>query len=202
MEATLCLLKPDTFERGLDEDILIKLTRDTGLEVIASKILVATVPQIRRFCGKPEEWLIKKGEAGLRVLNLWTSQSNRENALVAGKEIVDQLVAYLTRGEIMALVLRGQNAIQLVMELCGDTEPISAKRGTIWSWSTDSYYKSTIQRRALENLIHRSDSESAFLQETPIFFQGFELLEINNKIGAWRTPNRYQICPIAELDEE
>jgi len=185
MEVTFCLLKPDAFEQGLDDDILKKLTQDTGMgamDIVAIKNLTATASQIRRFYQKPESWLERKGEARMKELRIWGHHCTREDAIFAGKEIIDQLVVYLTRGEITAVILKGPNGINRVIEITGDTEPISAKPGTIRRWSIDSYRRSTIQHRALENLVHRSDSKLAVQAEIPCFYTGPELVKIAPKI--------------------
>jgi nucleoside diphosphate kinase len=185
MEITLCLLKPDALEQGLDDDILKKLTQDTGagaIDIVDIKNFTATASQIRRFYQKPESWLEKKGEARMKELRIWGPHCTREDAIFAGKEIIDQLVVYLTRGEMTAVILKGINVINRVIEITGETEPISAKPGTIRRWATDSYRRSTIQHRALENLIHRSDSKLAVQAETPCLYTGPELVKIAPKI--------------------
>lgn len=56
------------------------------------------------------------------------------------------------------------------VDLVGDTDPAKAKPGTIRSLSSDTLERSIAEKRALNNLVHRSRTIEEARQEASIFF--------------------------------
>ncbi len=56
------------------------------------------------------------------------------------------------------------------VELVGDTDPSKAKEGTIRSLSKDSIERSIAEKRAVNNLVHRSRTIEEAKKEAAIFF--------------------------------
>jgi len=63
-----------------------------------------------------------------------------------------------------------KNFIEDFVDLVGDTDPAKARPGTIRSLSNDSLAQSIAEKRALNNLVHRSTSAEEAEKEAAIFF--------------------------------
>jgi len=73
--------------------------------------------------------------------------------------------------ELMAAVYEGENAVQIVRDLAGATDPSLALPGTIRaSLSTDTIAKATAEGRALFNVVHTADSRENAEREIEIWF--------------------------------
>ena len=95
------------------------------------------------------------------------------------------LVEYLTSGPVVAMVVQGIHAIDMVRKLAGNTLPVFAEMGTIrGDYSVDSPSVANVERRAIHNIMHAS--------ETPE--------EADNEINVWFTPKEIHSYKRAEED--
>lgn len=132
MDRTLVLVKPDSVERGLVGEIVGRFER-RGLRLVAGE---------------------------LRTLDRATAE--RHYAEHAGKAFYDGLVAFITRGPVMALVIEGpEDTWQVVRTMMGPTNPALAAPGTI---------RGDLGIEMQQNLIHGSDSAESAQREIAIFF--------------------------------
>ncbi|MBX7242234.1 MAG: nucleoside-diphosphate kinase [Bacteroidia bacterium] len=76
------------------------------------------------------------------------------------------LVAFMTSGPCMPMVLEGENAVASFRELIGATDPKKAAPGTIRNLFADSIDA---------NAIHGSDSDENALRESSYFFAATEI---------------------------
>jgi nucleoside-diphosphate kinase len=174
-EVTCCILKPDCLENGWLELAIDKINQ-TGLFIAMSKVIILTTDQVFEFWGKDEAWYLQKGMQRMKDNDLFVEdRTTRDDAIAFGKGIINQLATYLTRGPVMVMAVVGPVAVQKIIEITGPTEPISAPPGTIRSWSTDSYEQANRANRALENVIHRSGSQSEAASEIAFFFTEEEI---------------------------
>jgi nucleoside-diphosphate kinase len=131
-DRTLVLLKPDAVERGLVGEIL------------------------RRFEAKH----LKLVALELRQLDADTLARHYEEHV--GKGFYADLVAFMSRGPVVALVLEGpENTWEVVRTMMGATNPRSAAPGTI---------RGDLGILFTENLVHGSDSAESAQREIGIFF--------------------------------
>ena len=131
-DRTLVLLKPDAVERGLVGTILDRFERK-GLKVVA---------------------------LDLRTLDKATLGRHYEEHV--GKGFYDDLVAFMSRGPVVALVLEGpENTWEVVRMMMGATNPRTAAPGTI---------RGDLGILFTENLVHGSDSLASAQREIGIFF--------------------------------
>ena len=131
-DRTLVLLKPDTVERGLVGEVL------------------------RRFEAKD----LKIVALDLRVLDLDTLARHYEEHV--GKGFYDGLVAFMSRGPVVALVLEGpEDTWEVVRTMMGATNPRKALPGTV---------RGDLGILFTENLVHGSDSLESAQREIGIFF--------------------------------
>ena len=78
-----------------------------------------------------------------------------------GKPFYDGLIAYITSGPVVKMVVSGENAVATMRKLMGATNPAEAAPGTIrgdFGLSMD------------ENVIHGSDSVESAEREIGVFF--------------------------------
>jgi len=174
-ERSLVLIKPDGVQRSLIGEIIKRMER-TGLKIVAMKMIVATEEQCWTHYNKDDEWFAKKGakivadfeSAGIPV---------EKEAIEYGRDIVKQLVKFMTCGPIVALVLQGNKAVGTVTKVVGTTEPLTSDVGTIRGDLTiDSYDIAAIDGRAVRNLIHCSESPEEAEREMKIWFDEKELI--------------------------
>ncbi|MEY4361695.1 MAG: nucleoside diphosphate kinase [Actinomycetota bacterium] len=131
-DRTLVLLKPDAVERGLVGTILDRFERK-GLKLVA---------------------------LDLRTLDTATLGRHYEEHV--GKGFYDDLVAFMSRGPVVALVLEGpENTWEVVRTMMGATNPRTANPGTI---------RGDLGILFTENLVHGSDSLASAEREIGIFF--------------------------------
>ena len=84
------------------------------------------------------------------------------------------------------MVWSGNQAVAIVKKLVGGTEPLTSDVGTIrGDWTLDSYDLSSIDGRAVRNLIHCSDKPAEAEREIGLWFKPEELINyrlINQEI--------------------
>ena len=131
-DRTLVLLKPDAVERGLVGQILSRF-ETKGLGIVA---------------------------ADLRTLDADTLARHYEEHV--GKGFYADLVAFMSRGPVLALALEGpQDTWEVVRSMVGATNPPKAAPGTI---------RGDYGTLFTENLVHGSDSLASAERELGIFF--------------------------------
>ncbi|MFD6419408.1 nucleoside-diphosphate kinase [Streptomyces sp. NPDC060194] len=133
-QRTLVLLKPDTVRRGLVGEVIGRIERKA-------------------------DWTITALE--LRTLDLETLEQHYGEH--QGKPFYEPLVAFMSSGPVVALVVEGERVIEGVRALAGPTDPIAAAPGSI---------RGDFGTVTRENLIHASDSEESATRELKIFFPG------------------------------
>lgn len=141
-------------------------TYNMGDTMPNEKTLVLIKPDMvrRHLVGE----VIRTYEAkGLRIERLQMFDST-ESKLKAhyycheGKVFYDRLIAFMSSGPIVAMVLEGPNAVDLVRKINGATDPCMAESGSIRGrFATD----------VTENCVHASDSVDTAAAEIEIWFE-------------------------------
>jgi len=154
IERTLILFKPDAVQRGVVGEILTRFER-VGLKIIGTKMIA---PDEQHFHKHYEEI----GQVITR----------------RGKQVFDNVLANMTDGPVIAMVLEGVEAVDLVRKLVGSTEPKSSAPGTIrGDYSHMSYGYGDDQGKSIPNLIHASGDLSDAKKEIPHWFSDDELYD-------------------------
>ena len=146
MEQTLVLLKPDSIQRALAGEVISRLER-RGLKFVAMKLM--------------------------KVSN---ELANRHYGEHVGKPFFDGLVKFITSSPIVAMVVEGENAVEVVRNTVGATNPTQAAAGTI---------RGDLGLTIGMNLIHASDSLESSKREIDIFFQADEIVDYERNVDAW-----------------
>lgn len=105
-------------------------------------------------------------EVGLKVMALRMEKVSEETAIKhygehKGKAFYDELINYITRSPLCALVMEGEDAIKKIRKLNGNTNPEKAEEGTIRGYFAIS---------VTENCVHSSDSSETAKREIAIWF--------------------------------
>lgn len=131
IEKTLVLVKPDGVKKHICGEVISRFERK-GLEVEAIKMIQV-----------PEE-LAKKHYAEHE-----------------GKGFFKDLIAFITSGPVLAMVIKGENAVVAVRQINGATDPLKAVPGSIrgdFATSID------------ENVVHASDVPETAEREIGLWF--------------------------------
>jgi nucleoside-diphosphate kinase len=128
---TLILIKPDAYERGLTGEILARFERK-GLVITA-----------------------------LRVVRADEEIANRHYAEHKDKPFFGELVAFITRGPLVAVILEGHEAVVAARQAIGATNPLEAAPGSI---------RGDYALEVTFNLVHGSDSDESAEREIETWF--------------------------------
>ena len=102
-----------------------------------------------------------------------------------GAAIKESLFAYMQSGPVVAMVIQGIHAIDMVRKLAGHTLPVFAEMGTIrGDFSVDSPAVANVEGRAIHNIMHASENNE----------------EATNEISLWFTPSEIHSYKRAEED--
>jgi nucleoside-diphosphate kinase len=131
LSRTLILVKPDAFERGLTGEVITRLERK-GLRPVAMKQMQAD-----------------------------EAIANEHYAEHTEKPFFGELVAFITSGPLVAMVLEGDEAVSAARQLIGATNPLEAAPGSI---------RGDFATEVTFNLVHGSDSDESAEREIAIWF--------------------------------
>jgi nucleoside-diphosphate kinase len=151
IERTLVVIKPDGVQRALIGEVIRRFEK-IGLKVVGIKM--AKISEI--FAKKHYTKDISKRRGELVRINL---------------------IKFITEGPVVAFVLEGVHAIETARKLVGDTEPKSAKPGTIrGDFSHISYAYADKKKMAVRNVIHSSANIKEANHEIRLWFKINEIL--------------------------
>jgi len=180
-ERTLFLIKPDGVKKGLIGEV-IKRIEQTGLRVVALKVIKPSKVLVDGHLPSSKEWMIGMGKKTLgdyQAKNIDPiKEMGTDDPLELGKTIKEWLVEYYTSGIIVAGVAEGNRAIEIVRKIMGNTIPVNAAAGTIrGDFSIDSPSLANMEKRAIANMTHASGDEKEADQEIKNWFKPEELVE-------------------------
>jgi len=173
-ERTFVIIKPDGVQRGLVGEIIKRYER-TGLKLVALRFGVAEEKKFWDHYNKNDEWFLKKGTKIAEDKKANGLPSDKE-PIEYGKDIIRQLVKFMTSGPVLMMVWEGNQAAAVVKKITGDTEPSTSDVGTIrGDLTVDSYNIAAVDDRAVRNLIHCSESAAEAEREIAIWFKEEEM---------------------------
>jgi len=136
MERTLSIVKPDGVKKNLIGEV------------------------IRRF--EQKTFRI----SALKMLRLSKKEAMSFYAVHKDKPFYESLTEFISEGPIVVMVVEGNNAILMVREIMGATNPKDAAPGTI-----RADFGSDIEH----NIVHGSDSKESASFEIPFFFSALDI---------------------------
>ena len=131
MERTLIHVKPDAFARGLTGLIVARFERK-GLEIVAMRHMQVTEDLAKQHYAEHE-----------------------------GKPFFGELVAFITSGPLVAMVLEGHEAVKAARQVIGATNPLESAPGSI---------RGDFALEVGQNMVHGSDSDESAEREANLFF--------------------------------
>lgn len=174
-ERTFCMLKPDAVMRGLVGEIIHRVEK-AGLKVVAIKMIRPTEEQIRaHYPASDQAWVNRLGQKGIDSFELVDVTPKEalgtEDTMAIGKDVLESLVQYMQSGPVIAMVVEGIQAVEMVRKLAGHTLPYKAAVGTIrGDFSVDSPVIANTERRAIHNLFHASETQAEAANEIKLWF--------------------------------
>ena len=131
MDRTLVVIKPDGVRRGLVGEIITRFEKK-GFKIVAQRLLS-----------------FDKGLA------------NEFYSPHVGKPFFPELEQFITSGPVVAMVIEGSNAVDVVRRMIGITKSFEASSGTIRGDFGLGY---------TDNVVHASDSAESYSRESKILF--------------------------------
>lgn len=154
IERTLILFKPDAVQRGLVGEILTRFER-VGLKIVGTKMIAPDKQHYYKHYEEIGKMISRRGEDTFNIT-------------------LDMML----QGPVIAMVLEGVEAVQLVRKLVGPTEPKSAPPGTIrGDYSHMSFVYGDTEHKGIPNLIHASGNDKEAEQEVAHWFSDSELYD-------------------------
>ena len=150
LEQTLIILKPDTVQRGLMGEVISRIER-RGLRIAAMKMLQITPELARRHYSEHKD-----------------------------KPFYEPLVKFITSAPVVAMVVEGPEAINVIRAMMGKTNAKVAAPGTI----RGDY---GLSNRL--NLVHGSDSFASAEHEVALFFKPEEIYSYEREVERWIDPD-------------
>jgi nucleoside-diphosphate kinase len=136
MERTLAILKPDCVRKELIGEVTRRI-QDAGFQIRA-----------------------------LKMVSLSEKEAEGFYAVHEGKPFFESLIAFMTGGPCVPMVLEEENAVDDFRALIGATDPDEADEGTIRAEFADSIE---------QNIVHGSDSPENGRREAAYFFPEHEI---------------------------
>jgi len=136
-EKTLSLIKPDGVARGLVGEVIGRLEK-RGLKIKALKLVQLSKAQALDFYQVHQE-----------------------------RPFYQSLTTFMSSGHIVAMILEGDQAVQVYRDLMGATDYRQAAPGTI---------RADFAREIEANIVHGSDSPESAAAEIAFFFNALELV--------------------------
>lgn len=181
LEKTLVLIKPDGVKRGLVGEIISRFEK-VGLEIVGLKAVRVDEEIAAKHYGYDEAWLEnvgKKLKAFYKKIGFSPGEDfDKLSYKEIGRLVQKWNIDYLTKGVVIAMVLKGPHAIEIVRKIVGSTYPSEALPGTIrGDYSAESPLVANTDQRAVRNLVHASGSPEDAKLEIELWFKREELLE-------------------------
>lgn len=181
IEKTLILIKPDGVERMLVGEIIHRFER-TGLKLVALKMLKAPREILEKHYIADENYYRSIGEKTLATYREYNLDVKKElgtdDPVKIGEIVRNWTIDYVSRGPIVAMVLKGPHAIENCRRLCGYTAPLKADVGSIrGDYALDSPLHANLEKRAIENLVHASGNREEAEREIALWFSPEEIME-------------------------
>ncbi|PJD94249.1 MAG: nucleoside-diphosphate kinase [Parachlamydia sp.] len=135
-QKTLSIIKPDAVQAQNIGKILTKF-EENGLQIVA-----------------------------MRMIKLTPERSGEFYAEHKGRPFYPDLVEFMSSGPIVAIVLKGEDAIAKNRQLMGATDPAKATQGTL---------RALFALSTTKNAVHGSDSPQSAEREISFFFTPAEI---------------------------
>jgi nucleoside-diphosphate kinase len=182
-ELTYVMIKPDGVRKGLIGEI-IKRMEQRDLKVVALEMFQPTHKEMDNHYPKDEKWISRIGERTSGTYAKYGHDLKRDfgttDTLKVGKEVRKWLVDYMVSAPLVKMVVQGVHSVDMVRKIVGATMPYQAEMGTIrGDYSADSAISANIEKRAIFNLIHASETPEEAAHEIKHWFGKNKIYKYN-----------------------
>ncbi|RIL71671.1 nucleoside-diphosphate kinase [Staphylococcus devriesei] len=146
MERTFLMIKPDAVQRNLVGEIISRIERK-GLKLVGAKLM--TVPQ---------------------------SLAEEHYAEHVERPFYGKLISFITSAPVFAMVVEGEDAVDVSRHIIGKTNPSEATPGSI---------RGDLGLTVGRNVIHGSDSVESAKREINLWFKEEELSNYESPRDTW-----------------
>ncbi len=151
MQRTFVMVKPDAVQRGLIGEIICRFEKK-GIKLV-----------------------------GLKMLSVSRELAEKHYGVHKGKPFFEPTVKYICSSPVVAMVLEGENVIEMVRGMMGKTNPQDAAMGTI---------RGDFGQFIGRNIVHGSDGEDTAEFEINLWFSQEELSDYTRIDEQWLTEER------------
>lgn len=178
-ETTYVMIKPDGVRRGLTGEIIRRIEQ-RGLKLVALSMERPTRAHMDAHYPKDRRWITRLGEKTKMTYEKYGYDLQKEMGTTdlfrIGRSVRGWLLAYMTSGPIVKMMVKGVHAIDMVRKLAGDSQPSRAEMGTIrGDFSVDSAAAANRDHRAIHNLLHASETPEEARHEIRHWFRPSDL---------------------------
>ena len=161
-EKTFVLIKPDGVRKGLVGEI-IKRLEQRDMKIVALEMFQASRKEIDSHYPKDEKWIRRIGEKtsanyakyGFDVKD----DFGTSDLYKIGKQVRGWVIDFMVSAPLVKMVVQGVHAVDMVRKIVGPTMPNLAEMGTIrGDFSVDSAISANVEKRAVFNLVHASET--------------------------------------------
>jgi nucleoside-diphosphate kinase len=145
-EKTFVMIKPDAIQRGLAGEIINRFEKK-GIKIVAMKLISVEKELAEKHYG-----------------------------IHKGKPFFKPTVKYITSSPVIAMVLEGINAIEMIRKMMGKTDPQKAEMGTI---------RGDFGQFIGRNIVHGSDSKETAEFEINLWFGPKEITDYKRIDEQW-----------------
>lgn len=180
-ERSLVLVKPDGVQRGLIGEVISRM-ENRGLKIVGLKMVKPSLTHVDEHYPKDPVWIERLGHKGFSVFEEYgidpKEYMGTNDKKEAGQMVRKWLVDYLVEAPVVAMVIEGVHAIDMIRKIAGNTLPSKAEIGTIrGDYSVDSPAAANLEGRAIKNIIHASENPKEAEHEIAHWFAQEEIYE-------------------------
>ena len=174
MERTLIVLKPDTIKRGISGEILSRFER-SGLKIVGLKMMVPSKELVTEHY--PDSLVPIVGGKTKKDWDAYGIEYT-ESAEEIGQMIVDATRDFMRSSPVVAAVIEGGHAVEVVRKMVGSTGPKDSLPGTIrGDYAHLSLGRASLKKKGAANIIHASGTVDEAEKEIGMWFKKGELFE-------------------------
>lgn len=174
MERTLILLKPDTVKRGIIGEIITRFEK-AGLKIVGMKMMVPDMELLKKHY--PDSLIPIVGN---KTKTDWDAQGVEftETIEEIGEMIVNATRKFMQEAPVVAIVLEGGHAVEIVRKMVGSTGPKDSAPGTIrGDYAHLSLGRASMAKKGAANLIHASGSVEEAKAEIELWFGSDDMFD-------------------------
>lgn len=174
MERTFVILKPDAVQRAITGEIITRFER-VGLKIVAMKMIIPEMELLRKHYPDALIPIIgSKTKTDWDAAGLEYSESVEE----IGETILEATRKFMRDAPVVAMVLEGGNAVEVVRKMVGSTGPKDSAPGTIrGDYAHLSLGRASLQKKGAANLVHASGTKEEAEQEIELWFGGEDIFD-------------------------